>query len=464
MKIPFVGGAYADLSTNLNAQQCINLYVVLDNEGGKEQAALYGTPGLKEFGDSGDGTAVRMLYVLNGELFTVIGDTLYLVSSDGTTFTDKGTLDGSVGYLWVEDNGTQMMIVDNGDGAGYIYSNLSFAKITDEDFPIATGLAYQSGLFVVNQKDTDSFFISGSYDGTTWNALDFASAEGSPDKTRTLISDHLELWIFGEKTTEVWFDVGDADFPFRRRTFIETGIGAVGSVAKIENSVYWFSNRKQIVRAPGYRDEVISTRQIDYQIGTYDVTSDAIGFTYTQNGGIFYELTFPTENITWVYDETTGLWCQRLSYPSNGRHRTNCVVLFNKKILVGDYENSKIYEQDIETYTDNSEEIRKVRTCQTINADRDYVKLNKFEIEFEAGVGLTSGQGSDPQAMLRWSDDGGHKYSNEHWRSMGKKGKRRHRARWNKQGRTRNRIYELVITDPVKTVILGAYLTARRGK
>lgn len=466
MKVNFVGGAYSDYSTNLNSQICVNMFPVIDNKGGKETYVLYPRPGLLAFGDSTDNKSSRKLYVINGELLEIVGNTLYSVSATGATFTSRGTLSGTTGYVWAADNGTQVMFVDSDNGKGYIYnsSTFDFAQITDADFPEeVTGLAYQNGVFITIKKDTETFYISDVYDGLSWSSLEFASAEGDPDKALTCLSNHLDLWIFGEKTTEVWAPSGNTDFPFRRRTFIETGIGAVGSVAKIENSVYWLSDKNQVVRAPGYRDEVVSTRQVDYHIGTYTTTSDAIGITYTYDGGIFYELTFPSENVTWVFEETTKEWHQRLSYPNNGRHRTNTHVKFGKKHLVGDFETGKIYEMSSTTYTDNSEPIKRIRSSQPIHSDRKFLFLSNFEIEFEAGVGITSGQGSDPEVMLRWSDDGGHTYSNIHTKKIGKTGAYTARARWLKQGKTRNRVYEVSITDPVKFVILGAYVDVVKG-
>ena len=172
-------------------------------------------------------------------------------------------------------------------------------------------------------------------------------------------------------------------------------------------------------------------------------------------------LIFPTGNVTWVYDVVTQLWHEKESYPvlidgTQGRHRSNCYANFAGKHLVGDYLNGKIYEMDMDTYTDNGEVIRRARTTEIVHAERKRLFFNKFEVEFEAGVGLVSGQGSDPQAMLQWSDDNGHTWSNEHWRGIGAIGKYSKRAIWNRCGQSRNRSFKISMTDPVKPVILNA--------
>ena len=78
-------------------------------------------------------------------------------------------------------------------------------------------------------------------------------------------------------------------------------------------------------------------------------------------------------------------------------------------------------------------------------------------------MGLATGAGSDPQAMMDWSDDGGHTWSNEHWADIGEIGEYDRRARWSKLGRSRDRIYRVTVSDPIKVVILGANLEATAG-
>lgn len=468
MEIPFVGGAYTSRSPNLDAQQCINFYPVLDQEGGKSVSALYGTPGLKLFRNLNKAAPVRGLHVMDDKLYAVCGNTLYEIPKNAPLEAKSSTLDTLTGHVWMADNGTQLMIVDG--SYGYIYQSGTLTKISDTDFPTPSSLTYQDGYFIVTKADSDEIYISALNDGTSWAALDFASAEGKPDDATAVLSDHRELWIFGDETTEVFYNSGDSDFPFERiqGAFIEAGIGAPASPAKGDNTVFWLDQYGRVLRAEGYTPRVVSTRQIEYQISRYSTISDAIGYVYTQEGHVFYVLTFPTANATWVYDITTGFWHERRSYQegsyTDGRHRSNCYAFFDNKPIVGDYVNGKLYELDLDTYTDDGNTIKSIRAAQTIHNDRKFIFFHSLEIEFEAGVGLATGQGSDPQAILDWSDDGGHTWSNEHWRSMGKIGEYTKRAIWRRLGRSRNRIFRVTITDPVKRVIIGAHLEATTGR
>jgi hypothetical protein len=81
-------------------------------------------------------------------------------------------------------------------------------------------------------------------------------------------------------------------------------------------------------------------------------------------------------------------------------------------------------------------------------------------VDVEAGVGLSTGQGDDPQMMVRWSDDGGHTWSNLRTVTMGRIGQYRARARLRRLGSGRDRVFEISISDPVKRVILGAAVDA----
>lgn len=462
MEIPFIGGAYTGRSSNINAQECENLFLVIDQEGGKP-ISLYGTPGLILFSDLESDSEVRGAYEFGDYLYAVCGNALFKVSSDGSK-SSVGTLSTYTGPVSIADNGLEIMIVDG--TSGYLYDGTTFSTITDVDFPGADTVTYQDGYFIINQPDTDKFYISGLKDGSTWDSLDYASAEGNPDATVAVLSDHRETWNFGAKTVEPYYNSGDADFPFERipGAFIESGCGAAFSPSKVDNSIFWLNNRNQVVRADGYVPKIISTRQIEYQFSQYGTVSDAIGFTFVLEGNSFYVLTFPTEKATWVFNVATGFWHKWSSYPDNDRHRANCYSMFGSKHIVGDHSNGKLYQLDMDTFADNGEVIRRLRTAQAISEGRKRIFFHQFEVEFEYGVGLITGQGDDPQAMLSYSDDGGHTWSNEKWRSMGKIGEYDVRCVWKRLGSSRNRIFKVVITDPIKVIMPSAYLRATVGK
>jgi hypothetical protein len=252
-----------------------------------------------------------------------------------------------------------------------------------------------------------------------------------------------------------------------------------------------------VYRSNGYAGQRISTHAVEWQIQQYGDLSDAIGYTYQQDGHAFYVLVFPSANTTWVYDVATQAWHERAdcadfagiagahnpALPSRitesgnvrlleqvgqenavesdqfTRHRGNCQMVFNNQVIVGDYVNGSIYAYDLDTY--QSKWLRSWRALPTGQNNLKRTAHHSLQLDCEAGIGLNDGQGSDPQVMLRWSDDGGHTWSNSHWASMGRIGEYYRRVIWRRLGMTtklRDRVYEVSGTDPVKIAIMGAEL------
>lgn len=470
MNINFLGGSYKGRSSNVNPQECVNLYPEVDREGGKFPLVHYGTPGLLEFCDLDIDFEVRGLHVMGSTLYAVCGGTFFSINSSGTeTIIDTTTMAGlgsNSGPVSMANNGTEILIADGTYGFLFDGTNtLSELTTVDPDFPGASSVTFQDGFFLVTKPNTGQIWMcETAYDGTSWVATDYTTAEGWPDNAVRLLNDHRELWIFGTETVEIFYNSGAA-FPFERipGAFLEVGLAARDSLAKADDSIFWLDDKFRIIGSQGYNPVVVSTPQIAYQIAQYATKSDAIGFTYTQEGHTFYQLTFPSANKTWVYDKTTQFWHERMSYPGDRRHRANSYAYFAGKNLVGDYENGIIYELSMSTYTDDGNTIRRIRTGSSIHEDRKRIFWNEFEVEFEAGIGIVSGTGSDPQAMFQWSDDGGHTWSHELWADIGKIGKYANRARWRKLGVSRDRTPRVVVSDPIKVVMIAAYLDAEIG-
>jgi hypothetical protein len=328
------------------------------------------------------------------------------------------------------------------------------------------------GYFVFNEPNSQKVWVTSLLDCLSVDPLDFASAEGSPDGLISLIVDHREAWLFGTNSVEVWYDAGNADFPLQRiqGAFNEIGCIAPYSVAKLDNSLFWLGadarGRGVVYRANGYTGQRVSTHAVEWQIQQYGNLSDALAYTYQQDGHSFYVLIFPTANTTWVYDAATQAWHERAGW-NNGsftRHRSNCQMAFNSEVIVGDFENGNIYAFDLDDYSDNGQIQKWLRSWRALPTGQNNLKRtahHSLQLDVETGVGLNVGQGSDPEVMLRWSDDGGHTWSNYHTASIGKIGEYYRRVFWRRLGMTlklRDRVYELSMTDPVKVAIMGAEL------
>ena len=472
MKTPILGSSYVARSVNAADARMVNLFPEIVPEAGKEPAFLNRAPGLRLLTAVGNGP-IRGLWAFSNDVnhaFVVSGTKLYRIDTNYTA-TLIGTVTGT-GPVSMADNGIQLFIAAN--GPSYIYNNATsaFAQVTDPDFPGAVTVGYLDGYFVFNEPNSQKIWITQLLDGTSIDPLDFASAEGSPDGVVGLIVDHREVWVYGTNTVEVWYDTGASDFPLQRiqGAFNEIGCAAPYTIAKMDNGLFWLGSDARgqgiVYRANGYTGQRISTHAVEWHIQQYGNLSDAIGYTYQQDGHSFYVLIFPSANTTWVYDVATSAWHERAGWYNGNftRHRSNCQMFFNSEVIVGDYENGGIYAFDLDVYADNGAVQRWLRSWRALPTGQNNLKRtahHTLQIDMESGTGLNLGQGSDPAVMLRWSDDGGHTWSNEHWATTGKIGEYYRRVFFRRLGMTlklRDRVYELSGTDPVKIAIMGAEL------
>jgi hypothetical protein len=473
MKTPILGSASIVRSVNAADARMINLFPEVIPEGGKEPAFLQRAPGLEFLQTVGAGP-IRALWAhqtRGDDFYVVSGNEVYKLTGLTSTPIKIGNVTGT-GPVSIADNGTQLFFACNPDG--YIYNEATnvFAKIIDPDFAGAVTVCYLDGYFVFNQPNSQIIWVTQLLDGTSVDPLDFASAEGSPDGVVALIADHRELWVYGTDTVEVWYNAGGADFPLQRiqGAFNEIGCAAAFTPAKLDNGLFWLGQdargRGIVYRANGYTGQRVSTHAVEYSIQKNLNMSNAVAYTYQQDGHAFYVLNFPTANITWVYDVATQAWHERagLNNGSFTRHRGNNQCNFQGNIVIGDYETGAIYKYNLDVYADNNKPQKWLRSWRALPTGQNNLKRtaqHSLQLDCETGVGLNDGQGSDPAVMLRWSDDGGHTWSNEHWRSMGKIGEYGYRTIWRRLGMTekiRDRVYEVSGTDPVKIAIMGAEL------
>jgi hypothetical protein len=473
MQTPILGSSYVARSINAADNRMVNLYPEATPDGGKTAAFLTRCPGLEFLQTIGTGP-IRALWAhqTNGSDFYVVsGLEVYKVTGMTAVPTLLGNVTGT-GQVSIADNGTQIFFACNPDS--YIYNEVTnvFQQITDPDFPGAVTVGYLDGYFVFNEPNSQKVWVTSLLDGLSVDPLDFASTEGSPDGLVAINVDHREAWMFGTDSIEVWYDAGLADFPLTRiqGAFNEIGCVAAFSVAKLDNGLFWLGTDARgqgiVYRANGYTGQRVSTHAIEYAIAQYGDISDAIAYTYQQEGHAFYVLTFPTGNATWVYDVATQAWHERAGWDNGSftRHRSNCQCNFGGNTIVGDFENGNIYKMTLDVYADYDKPQKWLRSWRALPSGQNNLKRtahHSLQLDCESGTGLATGQGDDPQVMLRWSDDGGHTWSNEHWSPMGKIGAYYQRVFWRRLGMTlklRDRVYEVSGTDPVKVAIMGAEL------
>lgn len=423
--------------------------------------------------------SVRGLHVMSGNLYAVADSSVFQVGPGlGVTFIGSINTTGQTPVSMI-DNGTQLAIFDGQNG--YVLqtfpTQLPTFNVIALPFPQGPVYAtYQDGFGLVNLKGTQLWYQSNLKDLSTWQALNFSSADSQPDNIQALTTVQRVIWIFKQFDTELWVNAGLGGFAFTRipEIYIEYGCVAPFSLAQAGQSLLWVSQNKQgqgmVMMSTGYQVKRISTHAIEHAFNGYSTLADAIAFVYQQEGHTFYFLTFPTADVTWCFDITTSalggqpFWHQRAAL-DNGqfhRHWANAYAFFNNVHVIGDYRNNNLYKFDLDAPLDNGIQRKWLRSWRALaQPSEDPISFKSLRIDMQTGIQVPDG--TAPQCMLRWSDDGGHNWSNGRIGAVGATGATSARVKFNRLGGTRrnsglDRIFELSSTDSFGVALIGAEL------
>ena len=337
-------------------------------------------------GGTGKGASITLTFSLNND---------YSIPNGGSFYTANPALSFSGG------SGTGASALANisplGNSATLTASAFSILPATDGAFTGADVVDIVDNIFVYNRPNTQQFGSSNLLSPLS-APLQFSSKDGAPDQLVSLVVDHREIYLLGEVSSEVWVDVGSSPFPFQRipGTSTQHGIIAKFSVSRVGNSFAYLARNQrgqgQIVMMNGYVPTRISTHAVENTLVNQNI-SDAIAWTYQLEGHECYVVTFPSIDLTWVWDNTTGMWHKWLAVDSNNvyhRHRGNCCATFNGLVYVGDYQNGNIYQLDPNNYTENGQEIRRLRRAPHLVSDLQRQYFEELQIQFQPAIGLST--------------------------------------------------------------------------
>jgi hypothetical protein len=415
----------------------------------KTPAAVIASYGIRALSTVGNGP-MRGGVVINGVPYVVSGPTLFRIEPDGSGI-ELGTIPG-LGYVDMAGDETNIMLV--ADRRGYYWNGATVQFVADPDLPSIDWVEVIDGYFVVGESGSGRFFVSQNRNPASWEALDFATAEKYPDDNVAAIVDHGEIIFLGKESGEVWYNSGDADFPLSKVSAGQFEVGCMSRFgpAKADNGICFPGHDGIVYRLNGYSPQRISTHAVEQWIESC-TDKDFIGTSWAEAGHKFYSLT--SGDGTFVYDLSTDLWHERQSF-GHTRWRPTFVLRAYNRWIAGDYSSNKLGVLDAELFTEWGDVLRASCAAPSVSEDNRRLNHSRLELVFETGVGLASGQGSDPQVMLRWSDDGGRTWSNEASRGLGRIGEFRQRACWNRLGQARDRVYEYAISDPVRRTLILA--------
>jgi hypothetical protein len=474
MRVALTGGAYQARSVIASAQRAVNLIAepLPGAQGEPAQMAHFPTPGLVLHGTVGNGPIRGIRQCTTGAVYCVSGPGVYRVAADGSG-TSLGTITAGLRTpVSMVDNGLDLVIVD-GTARGWSVNLAAntMSEIIDPGgmFAGATSVDYLDTYLLFNKPGTPQFYWTGSL-ALTFDALDFANKESFSDLLVALRVAKREIWLLGQRTSEIYVNTGqaagiaDSTFTSMQGVFIDNGCIARYSPAEYDNAVYWLGSNRSgeriVLSGAGYQTKRISTYAIEAALAGYDKVDDAVGWTYSLGGHAFYVLCFPHVDTTWVHDITTGLWHEWLWIDSNGtehRHRGMCAYDCNGQVLVGDWQSGNIYILDQNVGTDCGQPIKRVRSFPHVLNDGKRVFFRQFLADLETGTGGNL-LPEPPQVWLRWSDDRGHTWSSPVIQSMGASGEYLKSLQWQRTGMSRDRVFEIGWSAAQRTALLGAWL------
>ncbi|OGO93507.1 MAG: hypothetical protein A3F10_05645 [Coxiella sp. RIFCSPHIGHO2_12_FULL_42_15] len=463
-----VGQAYTERSLDWDAQTCINFYVAEDPTG-KRPRMLVPTPGteLRQVLQEGQ-LPIRQLYT-NGEiLFVIVGNEVYRVNQL-MDVTKIGSIGSPSGFVSMVHNNQMLVIVDGSGGYTYHFTTGVFQKITDSGFTTQPQMIdYLDGYFIVCQGDSNVFHLSALNNANQWTletgATQFALVQSQPGKLVGLATLHGRLFLFGEYATEVWYDAGASDFPLRRdnNLLLQYGCASRATIAAGHQCLFWLARDKDgvgsVKMTDGTLPRTISTPVIEYAIQQYQNIQNSFGFVFKEDGHIFYQLTFPDDQVTWLYDATMNAWSQ-LQDSQQGCHQATCHAFFNSEHIVGDKKGPYLLALSSRYLTNGGEWIHRERTgphfCDSSNHQ---LRVASFDLLLETGTSMASSDEEAPKILLSFSRDGGHRFGNQHALTLGRAGDFGQRVIWRRLGMSRDYVFKIELWHPVKALIFGATL------
>ncbi len=413
-RIELPTSSYQHDSPPLMFSRLLNLYAEEQPEGARAKFALISTPGLRPFIEIGSGP----VHAINGDspglYYLVSGTKFYRASNVGTggplvvdDLGEIGTPDGALPWpsqiytIAVGVEGAVVCVPPN----AFTCTHTGALHPLGGTFPgDVSSVAYLDGYFVFTSTvDLSEFFICGLLDPTNYNALDFAHADAASQRIGRVIAHRGDLWLMGDAAIEVWYNSGDADFPFRRRQggVIPVSLGGPANPAQADGSVFWIGQDGIVYRSVGYQAKRISTYGIEQVIRYTTGGPQAVGLAYSQGGHIFYVITFGTRTL--AYDCATQQWHDRSSSTDgSAAWRASCASWFTDIPLFGDSLSGLLFLGDQAIGTENGATVIRQVTLPPLHAVTRRAFCARLEVEMQSGGPTPTGD-----VVLDWSDDSG---------------------------------------------------------
>lgn len=398
------------------------------------QLILVPRPSLAEYTSIGSGPINGLHYQggsFSGTVFSVSGSQLYA----GSTLVGDVKATGRVKFAVAD---TVLMIATG--GPLYTYNGTTLAKASFPDDADVSDVLYMAAYAVAVRKDTRRIYFT--LDPTTWDALNYVSAQQSTANIVGMAIVVDQIWLFCEDHTEIFYATGDSTAPFQRvqgRVF-DKGAISRDSIVRMDNTVIWVGHDGVVYRGEGAPVR-ISDHGIEERIAASD-RSNISAWSFPWKGHLFYVLR--TDEGTFAYDAATQQWSEFSSY---GKPYWGAFLGVNKDgtILAGGGENS-VWQLTGDTHQDADGPIVREFTILL----NDNVIIDNLAIDCSVAQGPLA-ISPESVAELRTSRDSGATWTDWRQCSMGSLGANRTYCRWRRLGFVDegNMVIQIRISDPV---------------
>ena len=406
-RIPLTLETYQHYSPALSSKLLLNLFPEQQPADARNVVALLPTPGLSTWLNIGTGPVWAIDDSDPGAIYVVSGTHFYLVTPGTLAVTDLGDIGTPSGgfdplnLFYSIAVGPTAAVVCSPPNAYVSVGGGPVAQITTT-WPAygASSVAYLNGYYVfTGQMNPQFFFISELNNPSIVDALDFAALDAFPNAVVRVLTLGTDLWFAGASGWEIWYDAGNQDFPFRRRAngIIQRSVGSAASLAKGDESLFWWSADNRIYRSVGYQEQRISTHAIE---GSLSAGIDS-AYVYNLLGHIHYVLNLGDRTL--VYDTVTKAWHSAASAADGtGRWRGKCCTANTGFPVIGDNAAGRLLQADQYLSTDMGVEPLRQVVLPPIYGGTKRAFCARLEVEMEVGT-----VHSPPNIVLDWSDDGG---------------------------------------------------------
>ncbi len=450
VEINLTGGTYKHKSLRLSAQVTRNFYPQRqEDDSTRSPYILESFYGKKLFGTTALG-ADRGMLEHRGVLYRVVGQLLFSVDNAGV-HTNLGTIPGGERCILQGINANVVIVTA---GRAYQWDGATVTEITDVDLETPDSCAHLNNQMIYD-GDGGRFGVSDVGDATSIDGLNYATAESNADALIRVTTFDQLLYLWGEKTIETWWNDGVGNPPFSRVEggIIPIGLGALHGVSHNDKLIYFLGDDNDIYALTGSTTQRVTTQPIAREIAGYSTVSDAQFDCFNLDGQWMLSAKFPSADKTWIYPEG-GEWFEWSSGTSGGRNKASSYAFAYRKHLVADENTGDLFELDHDTFTENGDTIVRVRDSGVLHGGLlgvpgKKIEMDRFELIMQNGVGLLSGQGSDPKIIMQVSDDGGATWSTERFGSVAKLGEYVWKIEFFNLGTFTERIIRIKTSDPV---------------